>query len=54
MAVAVALVAILMMVAGPIIATVVASAALAMFLVVNNKTGWLGGYTGGFLTKSQY
>ncbi|KAJ9549194.1 hypothetical protein OSB04_021737 [Centaurea solstitialis] len=51
-AVAVALVAILMLVVGPIVATMVASAALATFLVVK-KTGWWDGWTGGFLSKSQ-
>ncbi|XP_024993722.1 serine/threonine-protein phosphatase 5-like isoform X2 [Cynara cardunculus var. scolymus] len=51
-AVAVALVAILMLVVGPIVATMVASAALATFLVAK-KTGWWDGWTGGFLTKSQ-
>ncbi|KAI3787345.1 hypothetical protein L1987_41751 [Smallanthus sonchifolius] len=51
-AVAVALMAILLLVVRPFVATVVASAALAIFLVVN-KTGWWAGYTDGFLTKSQ-
>ncbi|KAL8201461.1 hypothetical protein R6Q57_012800 [Mikania cordata] len=50
-AVAVALMAILMKVVGTLVAIVVASAALAMFLMVS-KTGWLAGYTGGFLPKS--
>ncbi|KAK9065847.1 hypothetical protein SSX86_015248 [Deinandra increscens subsp. villosa] len=51
-AVAVALMAILMLVVRPFVATVVASAALATFLVVN-KTGWWAGYTDEFLTTSQ-
>ncbi|KAK9076316.1 hypothetical protein SSX86_004650 [Deinandra increscens subsp. villosa] len=51
-AVAVALMAILMLVVRPFVATVVASAALATFLVVN-KTGWWAGYTDEFLTKGQ-
>ncbi|KAI3821146.1 hypothetical protein L1987_08705 [Smallanthus sonchifolius] len=41
-----------MLVVRPFVATVVASAALAIFLVVN-KTGCWAGYTDGFLTKSQ-
>ncbi|XP_076890896.1 serine/threonine-protein phosphatase 5-like isoform X1 [Bidens hawaiensis] len=51
-AVAVALMAILLLVVRPIVATVVASAAVLIFLVVN-KTGWWAGYSDGFLTKSQ-